>query len=164
MPPKREKDESTSHQPMATGQPTSTGITPNTTNKIVTLSFTSARAAATSKSNTTTSGSNINSDVTGNNNAAELEDSWSLFYKEQEDRFLEFSSFAPCDPNTADVKKSNIIRTSSFTRRLSARQISGQFEEEIARTWEEDWEDEDPEDSYNVIMATIGRATATAGN
>lgn len=40
-------------------------------------------------------------------------------------------------------------------RQASARQLSGQLDEEVARSWEEDWEDEDTEDAFDVIMGKI---------
>ena len=69
---------------------------------------------------------------------------WSAFYTEAHDAFADFASHdtAQAGGNTP-------------TRQLSARQISGQFEDDVAKEWEEDWEDEDVDDSYDSIMASI---------
>lgn len=47
------------------------------------------------------------------------------------------------------------MNNSTTFRTRSARQLSGQFEDEVARSWEDDWEDEDAEDTYDVIMGKI---------
>jgi hypothetical protein len=76
---------------------------------------------------------------------------WSAWYKEQDDAFQDFSTFAA--PSSAQLTPQ---------RTLSARQISGQFEDEVAKCWEEDWEDEDVDDTYDAVMGKIGRASASA--
>ncbi|KAG5499012.1 hypothetical protein GH5_03710 [Leishmania sp. Ghana 2012 LV757] len=82
---------------------------------------------------------------------------WSAWYKESEDKFSEFESFEPA-PTVAGA--GNVSRTGSV-RTLSMRQISGQFEEEVAKSWEEDWEDEDVEDTFEHIMGQISQLHAT---
>lgn len=48
-------------------------------------------------------------------------------------------------------------------RAASARQLSGQLDDEVARSWDEDWEDEDTEDAFDVVMGKIAAgATAAA--
>ncbi|KAG5473795.1 hypothetical protein LSCM1_04425 [Leishmania martiniquensis] len=82
---------------------------------------------------------------------------WSSWYKESEDRFAEFTSF---EPTQTVGGAGNVSRTGSV-RTLSMRQISGQFEEEVAKSWEEDWEDEDVEDTFEHIMGQISQLHAT---
>ena len=85
------------------------------------------------------------------------DEAWSSWYREANDKFAEFNSFDPAsqakDPNTP-------------MRALSQRQISGQFDDEVAKSWEEDWEDEDVEDSYDAVMGKISRyiASSSAGS
>lgn len=76
---------------------------------------------------------------------------WSAWYKEQADTFEDFATF---DPKVAAGNQSQ--------RQLSARQLSGQFEDDVARSWEEDWEDEDPDDSYDRVMGLVGRFEAAS--
>ena len=65
------------------------------------------------------------------------DDVWSAWYVELDDKFSDFQSF---DPTINSVQLTP-------SRTLSARQISGQFDDEVAKSWEEDWEDEDVEDT-----------------
>lgn len=76
---------------------------------------------------------------------------WSGWYREQDDAFQDFATFAA--PSSAQLTPQ---------RTLSARQISGQFEDEVAKCWEEDWEDEDVDDTYDAVMGKIGRFGASA--
>ncbi|GET90415.1 hypothetical protein, conserved [Leishmania tarentolae] len=82
---------------------------------------------------------------------------WSAWYKESEDKFLEFKSFepAPAAGGPGNMSRAGSVRT------LSMRQISGQFEEEVAKSWEEDWEDEDVEDTFEHIIGQISQLHAT---
>ncbi|KAG5490423.1 hypothetical protein JKF63_00543 [Porcisia hertigi] len=82
---------------------------------------------------------------------------WSAWYKESEDKFSEFNSFepAPATGGPGNMSRAGSVRT------LSMRQISGQFEEEVAKSWEEDWEDEDVEDTFEYIMGQISQLHAT---
>ena len=75
------------------------------------------------------------------------EETWSTWYSEQADNFDEFQSHESNGGNLTP------------TRQLSARQMSGQFEDDVAKTWEEDWEDEDVDDNYDSVMAAIQRHT-----
>lgn len=83
---------------------------------------------------------------------------WSAWYKETDDTFAEFKSFQP-----APVAGSNGVLPSSggSMRTLSMRQISGQFDDEVAKSWEEDWEDEDVEDTFDNLMGLISKIEAT---
>lgn len=74
---------------------------------------------------------------------------WSAWYREQADTFSDFSSFAAGFSNQQSPQRTH-----------STRQISGQFEDEVAKCWEEDWEDEDVEDTYDAVMGKIGRFDA----
>jgi hypothetical protein len=82
---------------------------------------------------------------------------WSAWYKESEDIFADFKSFepAPAAGGVGGLSRAGSVRT------LSMRQISGQFEEEVAKSWEEDWEDEDVEDTFDHIMGQISQLAAT---
>ncbi|KAK7200054.1 hypothetical protein NESM_000054900 [Novymonas esmeraldas] len=82
---------------------------------------------------------------------------WSAWYKESEDTFAEFKSFepAPVAGGAGNMSRAGSVRT------LSMRQISGQFEEEVAKSWEEDWEDEDVEDTFDRIIGQISQLHAT---
>ncbi|KPI87531.1 hypothetical protein ABL78_3374 [Leptomonas seymouri] len=83
---------------------------------------------------------------------------WSAWYKESEDTFADFKSFEPAraaGSGTGGLSRAGSVRT------LSMRQISGQFEEEVAKSWEEDWEDEDVEDTFDHIMGEISQLAAT---
>lgn len=82
---------------------------------------------------------------------------WSAWYKESEDKFAEFKSF---EPSPTAGGPGNLSRAGSV-RTLSMRQISGQFEEEVAKSWEEDWEDEDVEDTFEHIIGQISQLHAT---
>ncbi|KAJ9466120.1 hypothetical protein DIPPA_26630 [Diplonema papillatum] len=62
---------------------------------------------------------------------------WSSFYDEDADNFAEFQQFEVADD-------------------MPMRQLSGSVvEEEAAKEWEEDWEDEDKEDTYAYISSRI---------
>eukprot|EP00744_Colponema_vietnamica_P017631 GILI01024807.1.p1 GENE.GILI01024807.1~~GILI01024807.1.p1 ORF type:complete len:174 (-),score=57.70 GILI01024807.1:86-607(-) len=114
-------------------------------------------------------------------------DHWSAFYREQEDVFGDFYTFELQQKQAAEaVGAFSIMPSPSQTgaqlaaamatavtipkgvtvppppsgqkgRQLSARQLSGQLDEEVARSWEEDWEDEDVDDAFDVIMGKIAR-------
>lgn len=81
---------------------------------------------------------------------------WSAWYTETEDTFNDFKSYAPPAPLAGTVPTSG-----GSVPTLSARQISGQFDDEVAKTWEEDWEDEDVEDTYDSIVGQITRYQAS---
>ena len=72
---------------------------------------------------------------------------WSSFYNEAQDALGEFDVHAVTEPGTPNG------------RQFSERQISGQFEDDTAKDWEEDWEDEDPEDSLEHISSMIACGT-----
>lgn len=74
---------------------------------------------------------------------------WSSWYKEGNDTFEDFETFNPPTPTTGGGSAAASFHT------LSARQMSGQMEEEVAKSWEEDWEDEDANDTFENIMAKI---------
>ena len=78
---------------------------------------------------------------------------WSTGYAEDKDTFDDFESFAPQDkePTTPGTP----------TRQLSSRVLSGQFEDEHSTAWEEDWDDEDVDDTFDRTMERIARV-ATA--
>lgn len=76
---------------------------------------------------------------------------WSAWYREQDDVFQDFATFTIASSNQQSPQ-----------RTLSSRQISGQFEDEVAKCWEEDWEDEDTDDTYDAIMGKIVRFDASA--
>ncbi|KAG8341848.1 hypothetical protein ERJ75_000131100 [Trypanosoma vivax] len=78
---------------------------------------------------------------------------WSGWYKETEDKFIDFISFDATDSGAAG---GGVVPRSSSHRTLSARRISGQFEEEVLKSWEEDWEDEDVEDTFDAVMGRMG--------
>jgi len=82
---------------------------------------------------------------------------WSAWYTEADDTFNDFKSYEPPAPLVGTVPASG-----GSVRTLSARQISGQFDDEVAKTWEEDWEDEDVEDTYDSIVGQITRYQASA--
>ncbi|KAF8293273.1 hypothetical protein TcYC6_0109590 [Trypanosoma cruzi] len=93
---------------------------------------------------------------------------WSAWYKETEDQFVDFQSFGDNNEgglNVTATAGSNIMsgsaQFSSSHRTLSARRVSGQFEEEVMKSWDEDWEDEDVEDTFDAIMGQIGRYEAS---
>lgn len=82
---------------------------------------------------------------------------WSAWYREAEDHFADFRSFG----NTDGEANAATAATSGSHRTLSARRISGQFEEEVVKSWDEDWEDEDVDDTFDAIMGQIGRYEAS---
>ena len=136
----------------------------NRTNCIVTLDFPTAPIPQ-----TTTSGRQVSAVAAAAIASAYVAEPWSSYYHEQEDTFEEFTDF---DPNhdvastgrnagsTSAMKRNN---TGSFSgRHLSSRLLSGQFENEVARSWEEDWDDEDPDDTFDAIMAKVARQNIAA--
>ncbi|CCW59641.1 unnamed protein product [Phytomonas sp. EM1] len=76
---------------------------------------------------------------------------WSAWYNETDDAFNDFKSFQPDIPTGGSF----VPGSGGSMRTLSARQISGQFEEEVAKSWEDDWEDEDIDDTFDCIMGQI---------
>ncbi|ORC90194.1 uncharacterized protein TM35_000092440 [Trypanosoma theileri] len=92
---------------------------------------------------------------------------WSSWYRESEDQFVDFQSFglmegtATIPGASASNLSASIAPRSSSHRTLSARRISGQFEEEVMKSWDEDWEDEDVEDTFDAIMGQIVRYQAS---
>lgn len=73
---------------------------------------------------------------------------WSAAYREDDDKFDDFATFEPAaEPLTPGTP----------VRQLSSRQMSGQFEEETAKAWEEDWDDEDVDDTFDRTMERIAR-------
>lgn len=82
---------------------------------------------------------------------------WSLWYQEPQDAFADFKSFEP----EHAAGEGGLPSSGGSFRTLSARQISGQFEDEVAKSWEEDWEDEDVEDTFDHVMGQISRYTAS---
>ncbi|RNF25621.1 uncharacterized protein Tco025E_02117 [Trypanosoma conorhini] len=94
------------------------------------------------------------------------DDVWSSWYKESEDQFADFQSFGETEggPNAPAAAGPNAgsggAQFSSSHRTLSARRVSGLFEEEVLKSWDEDWEDEDVEDTFDAIMGQIGRYEA----
>lgn len=82
---------------------------------------------------------------------------WSSWYTEQGDTFADFKSYEP-PPTTGGPLPSG----GGSMRTFSARQLTGQFEEEVAKSWEEDWEDEDVEDTFDHIMRQISGHVAPA--
>ncbi|CAD2218513.1 hypothetical protein, conserved [Angomonas deanei] len=87
------------------------------------------------------------------------EEVWSTWYTEGADTFEDFKSYEPAAPENNDNNNNN--ERSSSRRTLSARQISGQFDDEVVRSFEEDWEDEDAEDTFDTIMGIISRHAAS---
>ena len=78
--------------------------------------------------------------------AAAPKEQWSAAYNEDTDAFDEFADFVPTGEG------------STPTRQLSQRQLSGQFEEErTGKAWEEDWDDEDTDDTFDKTMERIAR-------
>ena len=81
---------------------------------------------------------------TGN---TQLQQAWSTGYREENDTFADFNSFE------AAHRKNDGSGTP--TRTLSSRQLTGQFEEEVSKVWEEDWDDEDVDDTFDKTMQRI---------
>lgn len=109
-------------------------------------------------------------------------ETWSTWYAEAADSFNDFSTFnppphtpaastaavtapggsgTPAATTTSSCSQGGRMPSSSSTsfRTRSVRQLSGQFEDEVARSWEDDWEDEDAEDTYDAIMGKITHYT-----
>lgn len=95
---------------------------------------------------------------------------WSSWYVETGDGFKDFYSFTPpvstpTAPSstllgstaaaTSGSKAGTMLSSSTSFRTRSARQMSGQFEDEVPQSWEDDWEDEDGDDTYDAIMGRI---------
>jgi hypothetical protein len=82
--------------------------------------------------------------------AAPLPEAWSTGYAEEKDTFEDFDSFAPpaAEPTTPGTPM----------RQLSSRMLSGQFEDEHTKAWEEDWDDEDVDDTFDRTMERIARS------
>lgn len=86
----------------------------------------------------------------------QVDETWSSWYVEEKDDFNDFRSFEPPTPTTAAGSPGmTAASTTPSFRTMSARQVSGQFEDEVAKSWEEDWEDEDLEDTYDAVMGKI---------
>lgn len=107
----------------------------------------------------------------------DVDEIWSSWYVEDADTFEDFQSYNPPTPTTtsAVAGTAGVAGTGGATttavgatfRSMSARQVSGQFEEDaVAKSWEDDWEDEDLEDTYDAIMGKISHYAAmkAAGN
>ncbi|CCW67377.1 unnamed protein product [Phytomonas sp. Hart1] len=84
---------------------------------------------------------------------------WSSWYNEADDAFNDFKSFEPEIPTGGLA----VPGSGGSMRTLSARQISGQFEEEVAKSWEDDWEDEDMDDTFDCIMGQISHYETSVG-
>lgn len=94
---------------------------------------------------------------------------WSSWYVETGDSFQDFSSYTPpvttptapsstlggSTAATSGSKAGAVLSSSTSFRTRSARQMSGQFEDEVPQSWEDDWEDEDADDTYDAIMGRI---------
>eukprot|EP00796_Vickermania_ingenoplastis_P000762 gene762-405_t len=91
----------------------------------------------------------------------DVDEIWSSWYVEGKDDFQDFQSFTPTTPTTTGSAPGTGVQPSGASfRTMSARQVSGQFEDEVAKSWEEDWEDEDLEDTYDAIMGRISHYAA----
>ncbi|KAH9599075.1 hypothetical protein LSM04_006808 [Trypanosoma melophagium] len=99
--------------------------------------------------------------------APKADEVWSSWYRESDDQFVDFQSFGLMEGTTtitgasASNLSGSVAPRSSSHRTLSARRISGQFEEEVMKSWDEDWEDEDVEDTFDAIMGQIVRYEAS---
>lgn len=93
-------------------------------------------------------------------NPPQNDELWSRWYTEADDTFRDFKSYEPAAPS-ALASGITIPGSGGSLRTLSARQISGQFDDEVAKTWEEDWEDEDAEDTLDYIMGQMSRIQAS---
>jgi hypothetical protein len=81
-----------------------------------------------------------------NNKSGAGKDAWSAPYREDDDNFDDFATFVPTGEALTP------------TRQLSQRQLSGHFEEEgTGKAWEEDWDDEDVDDTFDKTMERIAR-------
>jgi hypothetical protein len=139
----------------------------NRTNCIVTLDFPVAEVPQ-----TTSNGRQVSAVAAAAIANAYVAEPWSAYYKEQEDTFDEFTDFDPNHKTAEDAPagraagSSSVLKrnnTGSFSgRHLSSRLLSGQFENEVARSWEEDWDDEDPDDTFDAIMAKVARQNIAA--
>jgi hypothetical protein len=72
---------------------------------------------------------------------------WSAWYVEAADTFAEFAHQVVGEKEGTGLQ-----------RQLSSRQISGQFDEVVAKNWEEDWEDEDKVDSFETVCRLMESA------
>lgn len=135
------------------------------------MTSTTPSAATTSKTeqapqNRTNCIVTLDSPSTGGARTTTVAEPWSTYYKEQEDTFAEFAGFDPNHVEGGAATTSAVLKranTGSFSgRHLSSRLLSGQFENEVARSWEEDWDDEDPDDTFDAIMAKVARQNISA--
>lgn len=80
--------------------------------------------------------------------APPVKEAWSAPYKEDQDAFDDFADFVPAAEPSGTP-----------TRQLSQRQLSGQFEDgsRTSKVWEEDWDDEDADDTFDRTMERIAR-------
>eukprot|EP00672_Neobodo_designis_P023438 CAMPEP_0174827992 /NCGR_PEP_ID=MMETSP1114-20130205/1063_1 /TAXON_ID=312471 /ORGANISM="Neobodo designis, Strain CCAP 1951/1" /LENGTH=84 /DNA_ID=CAMNT_0016061683 /DNA_START=43 /DNA_END=297 /DNA_ORIENTATION=- len=79
--------------------------------------------------------------------AAPRAEAWSAAYDEDGDNFDDFATFVPTGEPAGTP-----------TRQLSQRQLSGQFEDDrTSKVWEEDWDDEDVDDTFDRTMERIAR-------
>lgn len=98
----------------------------------------------------------------------QVDEIWSSWYVEEADTFEDFQSYNPPTPTTTGSAAAGATGAGGVTtaagatfRSMSARQVSGQFEEDaVAKSWEDDWEDEDLEDTYDAIMGKISHYAA----
>lgn len=97
----------------------------------------------------------------------ETEGPWSGWYVEAADTFEDFQSFSPPLPPAganAPTLPGGVQASGTSFRSKSVRQMSGQFEDEVAKSWEEDWEDEDLEDTYDAVAGKIGQYASQAAS
>jgi hypothetical protein len=83
-----------------------------------------------------------------------VEKAWSAPYNEEADTFDDFATF---DPQEMSMSRAGSAGPGTPTRTLSSRQMSGQFEDEVSKVWEEDWDDEDVDDTFDKTMERIAR-------
>lgn len=77
----------------------------------------------------------------------QVKEAWSAAYKEDADNFEDFADFVPA-----------VEPSGTPTRQLSQRQLSGQFDEgRTSKAWEEDWDDEDVDDTFDRTMERVAR-------
>lgn len=126
----------------------------------VTTAARAAAAGAAADTTTTTTTTSILQTINVSLEPPKSDVHWSSWYVESADTFVEFKSYQPAAP--ANAGAGGIPGSGGSFRTLSARQISGSFEDEVAKNWEEDWEDEDVEDTFDNIMGQIFRIEASA--